>query len=83
MEMTVWYSEQALRVINSLPIDDREAIVEHIRGYGQPVHVPGGEIVQSNIGRFGIASISELDQHGRHFKVYVHAILVGQPTIGE
>lgn len=77
MKMTVWYSEQALTVMNSLSAQDREAIVEHIRGYGQPVHVPGGEIVQSGVGRFGIASVSELDRHGQHFKVYVQSIIVG------
>ena len=77
MEMLVWYSEQALSVINSLPVHEREAIVEHIRGYGQPVHVPGGEMVNSSIGRFGIASISKLDPNGQHFEVYVHSIIAG------
>ena len=80
MEMTIWYSQQALGVMNSISASDRITIIEHLRGYGQPVHVPGGRPVASSIGRFGIASISELDNDRQHLTLFVHAITEGQIT---
>ena len=76
MEMLIWYSPQALSVMNSLPANDRESITEHIRGYGQPVHIPG-EMQKNNIGRFGVLSISKVDPYDQHFEVFVHSITVG------